>query len=51
MSLKQLIKDAVATDLKKVADTGRLPVNPLARIAAQASKNIASLKKPGPTKS
>ena len=51
MSLKQLIKDAVATDVKKMADQGRLPVNPLAQIATQSSKNIASQKKPGQTKS
>jgi hypothetical protein len=51
MSLKQLIKDATSADLKRVVDNGRLPVNPLARVAAQSSKNIASAKKPGQAKS
>ena len=51
MSLKQLIKDAGAADLKRVVDQGRLPVNPLAQIAAQSSRTIASQKKPGQTKS
>lgn len=51
MSLKQLIKDAVATDVKKMADQGRLPVNPLAQVASQCSRNIASANKPGQTKS
>jgi hypothetical protein len=51
MSLKQLIKDAGAVDLKKIAGQGRLPVNPLAQAASIASRTIASVKKPGQTKS
>ena len=51
MSLKQLIKDAVATDVKKMADQGRLPVNPLAQVASQCSRAIASANKLGQTKS